>query len=181
MEGMSSPKVRRLLNGLVNDDSRYLEVGVWKGSTFISALTNHKPQFSCAIDDFSEFEGTEEAFRENCRRHLGYEPNLINADFSGVDITSHGLRDIDVYFYDGCHSNQCQTLALTHFLPALAREFIFVVDDWNWEGVRIGTLHGVDLAGLTVVEEYTLPARFNGDTEQCWNGIWVARLQKGAT
>lgn len=100
MEGFSSAKVRRLLNGLVNESSRYLEIGVWKGSAFVSALACRGSQFQCAIDNFN-----------------------------GAD-------------------------------------------------VRIGTYHGVAVAGLTIAEDYALASRGNCDPEYWWNGIWVASLRK---
>ena len=58
LNGMSSPKVRHFLNNLCeHPDTRYLEVGSWRGSTIISALYDNHLTVSevICIDDFSEF------------------------------------------------------------------------------------------------------------------------------
>ena len=38
IDGMSSPKFRHLINNLVDDQTRYLDIGTWKGSVLMSAL-----------------------------------------------------------------------------------------------------------------------------------------------
>jgi hypothetical protein len=59
MEGMSSNKVRHFLNNVCNFDREivinYLEVGVWRGSTFCSAIFNNCLNYAVAIDNFTEF------------------------------------------------------------------------------------------------------------------------------
>ena len=54
LEGMSSPKVRHLLNNLCAlPGARYLEIGSYKGSTWISALYNNSSTLisSTSIDN----------------------------------------------------------------------------------------------------------------------------------
>lgn len=46
---------------------RYMEIGAWKGSTHISALYKNFPEYTIAIDNFSQYEGTLEIFKENCK------------------------------------------------------------------------------------------------------------------
>jgi hypothetical protein len=61
LNGMSSPKVRHFLNNLCElPDTRYLEIGSWRGSTIISALYHNHTTVSEAIgiDNFSEFHST---------------------------------------------------------------------------------------------------------------------------
>jgi hypothetical protein len=58
LDGMSSPKVRMLLNNLCDrPNTRYLEIGLWKGSTLVSALYNNAKHIdlAIAIDNFSQF------------------------------------------------------------------------------------------------------------------------------
>src|SRR4051812_41711122 len=50
IQGMSSPKVRHFLNNLCTmNDSHYLEIGCWKGSTFVSSLFNNEKTVLSAI------------------------------------------------------------------------------------------------------------------------------------
>ena len=58
LDGMSSPKVRALLNNLCDKKgTRYLEIGSWKGSTLISALygNEHMVDLAIGIDCFNQF------------------------------------------------------------------------------------------------------------------------------
>ncbi len=49
-------------------------------------------------------------------------------------------KPIDLYFFDGCHSVDAQYKAVSYFLPAMAKEFIMVIDDWDMNKVRVGTM-----------------------------------------
>jgi hypothetical protein len=54
LPGMSGKKSRVLLNELVQPDIKYLEVGVYVGSTFISACYKNNPISAQSIDLFAE-------------------------------------------------------------------------------------------------------------------------------
>jgi len=178
LPGMSSAKVRHLLNLLVASCNKYLEIGVWKGSTIISALYKNKPQEYFAIDNFSEFGGPKNEFIGNFQSALGHPPKLFDVDCFSVDPLSLGIKDIDMYFYDGSHEEHHQSLALTHFYDSLADEFVFIVDDYSWEKVAAGTQAGIKSANLQILEEFVLPSSKINDSEQWWNGLYVARLAK---
>lgn len=49
-------------------------------------------------------------------------------------------------------------------LPALDSTFVFIVDDWNWEQVRRGTLDAIAAAGACL--EYGLEIRTTSDGSQ---------------
>ena len=60
--------------------------------------------------------------------------------------------------------------------------FIFIVDDWNWQHVREGTLVAIEKLNLKVL--YAKEVRLTSDNSTThasntwWNGIYVAVLQK---
>ena len=63
--------------------------------------------------------------------------------------------------------------------------FIFIVDDWNWQHVREGTLVAIEKLNLKVL--YEKEVRLTSDNSHTpqplaintwWNGIYVAVLQK---
>jgi len=181
LPGMSSGKVRHFLNNL--QPRRYLEVGVWRGSTFISACFGNALESATAIDNFSSFQDDDRGevqFVEHVRQHLPGQPfELKNQSF--FDIPASDLpRDIDVYFYDGDHSREAQRRAIVHAWPALGCESIVVVDDSNMPGVMEGTRQGLREVQAQVLHEWHLPAHYNGDTEQWWNGLYVAAVRKTA-
>ena len=180
IQGMSSIKVRNLLNLLVNiNDARYLEIGVWKGSTFYSALVNNNPTHAIAIDNWSEFGGPFAEFQQN----INLLPSYINRTFYNGDCFDQQVKNkinkkFNIYFYDGGHSMEQQKQALTEYINYMDNDFIFICDDWNWSNVVQGTYQGIFQSNLKIVKEWTLPAEFNGDTKNWWNGLWVAHLRK---
>ena len=176
-EGMTSLKVKSLLNGIVKEEgTRYLEVGVWKGATFHAALDGNKPEVAVAIDNFSQFEGSEAIFLENLKSEAG-KFQFVNSDSFSVDLTCIP-SPFNVYFYDGDHTDEAQEKALTYFLPALSDEFIYICDDWNFKPAKDGTRRGIALSNLEVVKCWELPADRNGDTVNWWNGVCVVVLRK---
>lgn len=178
--GMSSPKVRHLLNNLCQRDrARYLEVGVWAGSTFVSALFGNRNTVTAAdaIDNFSQFGGTRKTFDDNCRRHIVDVPFTVHE--SGFrDVTPDLTPLVNIYFYDGDHSAADQRDAILHFQPCLANEFVLLVDDWNWPDVKCGTYEALAKSGMRLGRYWELPADYNGDTAQWWNGLFVAVINK---
>ena len=180
MEGMSSKKVRMFLNELMEADTRYLEIGVWKGSTFISAMYGKKPEAAFAIDNWSQFGGNATVFSNNCVAHDVLDFITFHRDcFNLSDEEKKQIKNINLYFYDGGHKAHDTKAALTYYLPMLADEFILIIDDWNWEPVKLGARAGIEETGIKIKKEWELPADRNGDTAKWWNGVYVAVCEKG--
>ena len=182
LEGMSSPKVRHLLNNLCSlSNTHYLEVGVWKGSTWISALyKNHKKIVSAtAIDNWSEFGGPEHSFRLNCKTFL---KKSINYSFFNSDSFKFNLSNIstpiNIYFYDGNHTALSQEMAFTYYDPIFADTFIAVIDDWDWPSVHEGTRAAFAKLNYTILFEASLHSNGINDAETWWNGIGIFVLKK---
>jgi len=58
INGMSSPKVRYLINNIcsISGISNYLEIGTWRGSTLISSINNNNNiKLALGVDNFSQF------------------------------------------------------------------------------------------------------------------------------
>lgn len=182
--GMSSAKVRHLLNNLCESPgARYLEVGTYAGSTFVSALFRNSFTTTAAlgIDNYSQFGGFE-TFKTVTENYLIPGTfSFLKEDFRKVDLAKE-QPGTNVYFYDGGHSIEDHRDAITHFWDSLADVFVLVIDDWLEPEVRIGTQEAFNeiLNGDSFVirETWELPSRGNGDTEQWWNGVLVAVIQK---
>lgn len=178
--GMSSPKVRHFLNNVVNFPScRYLEIGCWKGSTIISALYQNNPEKFWVIDNFKEFGNVKDEFNKNYESNIIRPLNLIEEDFLTVDLNKTDISNVNVYFYDGNHTDESHKQALKHYYYSLSNEFIFIVDDWNWEIVKNSTLNVIKELKFTVLYESVLPAALEGqDMDQWWNGVYAVVLKK---
>jgi len=185
MDGMSGRKTRHFYNNLLNiEDARYLEIGVWKGSSVCAAMCENKATV-VAIDNWSEFYGPKGEFLQNFTRYIGNNSAyFIEDDCFKVDITQ--LPRFNIYMYDGEHSADSHYKALVHYYECLDDTFIFIVDDWNWPQVRSGTLDSFKQLNLSVLYEREIRTTnddthpIHGSPEQlAWhNGIYVAILQK---
>lgn len=176
MRGMSSPKNRHFLNRLLEiPDARYLEIGTWLGSTLYSALYKNSPVHATAIDNFSQFDGTLEKFQENMS-DVGCDYEFINQDCFSLNEKLD--KKYNIYFYDGDHTALDQEKALTYYYDNLDDEFIYICDDWNHKPAQIGTEKAIKEMKFKVVEHWELEARYNGDTENWWNGLLVCVLNK---
>jgi len=180
--GMSSSKVRHFLNNICSlSNSVYLEIGCWKGSTWISSLFGNQDcmKFAYAIDNWSEFGYQKNIFEEHCNKFLKNKKyDFFSHDAFTIDLQSLGKRPINIYFYDGNHSIDSQELAFTYFNEIFDDSFIAIVDDWNCMEVQEGTEKAFKKLNYEIIFEKILPADYNGDTRKWWNGLYVAVLRK---
>lgn len=182
IDGMSSPKNRHLLNNLCSiKNTHYLEIGCWKGSTFISALFNNQSTLlsTSGIDSWIESEAAYLEFQQNCLTHIPDQPYDVYSEDCFSRHPNEYIKDkITLYFYDGGFTKEDLAKAFLFFNDVFDDLFVAIVDDWNWAQVREGTFEGFETLNYTILYEINLPARFNGDTEQWWNGLYVAVIRK---
>lgn len=80
--------------------------------------------------------------------------------------------------YDGDHSEASHYNALNHFLPYLDKEFIFIVDDWNWDYVRNPTMESISKNNIKII--YQNEIRTTNDNSAIYEPIGSAiPTQKG--
>mmetsp|Transcript_24343 Transcript_24343/g.54892 ORF Transcript_24343/g.54892 Transcript_24343/m.54892 type:complete len:377 (+) Transcript_24343:39-1169(+) len=204
VKGMSDSSVRHLLNNLASaSGTNYLEVGSWRGSTFVSALANNEYTVdnALAVDTWAHAQnetqvfGTGEeslaAFEANVARFVSDGPSWLHMqrDFRTLrDLTFRtqghaydppGPIKFNVYFFDGPHEALDHEAALVSVLLHLSRTFVYLVDDWNYLPVQEGTFKAVVSLGLEVIWAETLGGgRPNGHTGPWHNGLWVAVLHQ---
>ena len=181
LNGMSGGYYRLLINNIIKaiEDPRYLEVGSWKGSTVCAAMFNNKCKATC-IDNWSEWGGPKEDFLANTNTfaNTDVEFTFIESDFRNVDYSS--LGKFNVYLFDGPHSEQDQYDGIVITQPALDEEFILIVDDWNWQQVRQGTMTALQNLNLKVLESISITFTPHLCCEETrWhNGYFIAVISK---
>lgn len=183
LEGFSGTKTRHFYNNLLVDGARYLEIGTWKGSSVCSAMYGNKATVVC-IDNWSEFGGPKDEFLVNFEKFKGEnDATFIENDCYKVDVSL--LPKFNIYMYDGNHTDESHYKALLHYYNCLDDVFIFIVDDWNWEDVRNGTLASIQTLNLKVLYEKEIRLTLDNShtphpeaNDTWWNGIYVAILQK---
>jgi hypothetical protein len=179
MEGMSGAMTRCFYNNLLDmDDVRYLEIGVWKGSSACSAMCGNKASVVC-IDNWSQFNGPKNDFMTNVAKFQGNNTvEIVEGDAFEIDV-SQFKHTFNVYMYDGDHRREKQEKALTHYYDVMDDVFIYVIDDWNLEEVRAGTYDAITKLGLVIEykrELFTPENNVYSDT--WWNGIGTFVLRK---
>ena len=176
LTGLSSKKIRIFLNELIKEDTNYLEVGTFTGSTFVNAMYGNKPMSATVIDSFSAEDSWEMdmkvdvtyhgnkiknglflLFLENCRRSNIQDFTCIQGDcFNLLFPDKFEIRNVDTYLFDAGHSNEDHTKAITYYLNNLADVFIYIVDDWNDPIVREGTRLGFESSFVKIHKEWEI-------------------------
>lgn len=186
MQGMTGEMTRHFYNNLLDiDNSVYLEIGAWMGSSCCSAMYGNKANVTI-IDNFSEFGDPKLILLNNIEKYKGdNDCTFIEADCFTYD-KSLFKNKFNIYLYDGHHSEDCQYRALEYYIPVMEDVFIFIVDDWNWSAVRVGTFKSIITNGLEIVWKkeirLTNNDEFTPNQEEAkstwWNGIACFLLKK---
>jgi len=159
MWGMSGRKYRCFINSLVEKTPapRYLEIGSFTGSSLCSAIFGNNVD-AVAIDNWSQLTdwaegGSSHQFLANLARFKGAaRVSFLERDCREVDYQDLAriLGSFNVYFYDGPHSTEEQYDGVARVQPALTPSYVQIVDDWNWDWVRQGTLSAMTDLGLRI-------------------------------
>lgn len=183
--GMSGRKGRMFLNNILYDQSNYLEVGTWKGSTLCSYLFGKNLNKSFSIDNYSQFDNPKEELLKNITKFSNTNNHShIESDSFDINLKNYGIENIDVYFYDGAHKLEDHENSLVYYINCLSDIFIFIVDDWNGEDVRLGTFNAINKLNLkthlyvSLPEVEVLMSTSHGNSEGYWNGFGVFVLEK---
>lgn len=173
IEGLSSHRVRCLLNNLCRSFVRhhgYLEVGVFNGSTLISAAYALPELRFVGVDDWSTTQSSGVLDRNISM--LAPHVRFIEGDFRKVNVEG----PFDVAFYDGSKEEPILRGCLKKLLPMI-RGGILVVDDvtelGRWGETERFLFEEVKALGLRFDLYCKLSAEFTGDMDNWWNGIAV--------
>ena len=161
--GFTSPCIRHLMNNLGALSTRYLEIGVHRGATFVSSLyKNLEIEQAVAIDNFSEFNESgdiKSSFLQSMETFKGTVPTwtLIDrdcwSDKTWSDLLVYLKNPVDLYLYDGAHDYESQYKAIAKFTSLLKKQFILCVDDYDWKDVARGTEDAIKDLQLEIVTD----------------------------
>ena len=190
--GLSSDTIRHFLNNLCShEDTVYLELGTYVGSTFFAASQGNKTK-CFGVDDFSEpnckpmmdhVKWTEignpyDTFVDKWNKHENGNSVFLKSAVSELtEEDFEGYRP-NVVFYDANHDMIEQMNNLNHILPFLDDKFILIVDDANFDGVVEGTVQFVKENELTCYFERKILSSVVENPTSWWNGIHVLVLEK---
>lgn len=186
VRGFSCPPIRRLFNHLCNIEGGvvYLEVGLFCGATFVSSFNPNLTAIGIEdhSQDFSEgFELVKKELKENIDKFSDRAKEVYVHYEDCFKIDKDNLPDnIDIFFYDGNHSEENQAKALPYFFDKMADKFIFIVDDFNWPEVFNGTNRALaELAEKIDVEYAQVLRGYQLQNDPIWhNGLCVYLIKK---
>jgi len=153
----------------------HLHIGLYTGGSFVGALYGNQDALSSAIgiDWFQDDWGYKEICYDICNKFLlNHNYQIIEGDCFSID-KSIFQQPINVYVYDADHSQIAHEKAFTYYNDVLAKTFIAIVDDWEWEDVREGTFNAFDKLGYVVLYQNKIPGN-----EKTGNGQYVAVIRK---
>lgn len=177
MEGMSGNKTRHLYNNICSlNGANYLEIGTWKGSSFISAFYGNDIN-SIVIDNWTEFNGPKNEFLSNVDNFCpGKKFNFIEKDcFKVTDDEIKSVYDsIDIYLYDGSHDYEAQRKAITYYKNLFSKYVIIIIDDFrgDWPNIKKGTYDGIEESGLIIHHKIEIITyQESTGRSEYWNGF----------
>ncbi len=181
IKGMSTPKVRHLLNNLCELFTSYLEVGTWMGSTLVSAAWGNKLE-TFGIDNFSEIHDgrVQDEVRNQLLNNLKLTqynpPHFIEGSCWDFNLIDSQIKPgwIDIYLYDGAHDELSQHDGITKFDKYLAKTCLILIDDWELSSeVGLGTLNGFRELPHKIIHSWTVTK-----AEGFHNGLYIALVEK---
>lgn len=195
IEGMTGIKTRHFYNNILKlENANLLEIGCYKGSSTCSFMDGNNASITC-IDNWHDFilnelhnnvdkNGPIQEFISNTNQYKGRNRfTFYNEDCFSIDTTK--LEKYNIYLYDGDHTYESQYKALTYYINNMEDVFIFIVDDWNWEPVRRGTMDAIRDLKLKNIWSHEIRLT-NDDTHtpediarnSWWNGCYICILTK---
>jgi methyltransferase family protein len=152
----------------------FVNVGVWRGFTFLSGMTCNEDKICVGIDDFSLFSGPEASFRREFDARKSENHSFHTMDYRDYFAKIHD-QPIGLYCYDGDHSYESQWRALEIAEPYFAEECLVLVDDSNWLHVRRATL-GFAAASPRAYRVLMDVGTTDPEHPTLWNGILLLRV-----
>lgn len=155
----------------LDDGEHYVEVGTYRGTSLISAMTGNDGGLFVAVDNWSLGNGSNEQLVANLDRY-GFPATIIDGD--AFETLRRGVpTPVGVYYYDNGHEYEQQLDGLRLAEPYLASPALVIVDDTDWERVE----RAVDdylAAQPRATEIYRADGKDRGHPEW-WEGMRVLR------
>ena len=188
--GLTSNKVKHFINNICEmPDTSYLEVGVYQGAMFASALEKNNIVAN-AVDNWSdtsnvpmrdidikaEKDDTKKVFLKNIRPHVsGKSITIVDSD--SEDSLSKIPVKSNVVLYDGEHTVEAHYNFLTKYNSKIDNTFCLIIDDWNWSQVRQGTERSIEKLGYKILFKEEIYTE-GEDPNDFWNGLGIFVLNK---
>jgi len=193
IHGITSNKIRCFLNNICSIGGTYLEIGVFRGATFCSAIYQNNIH-AIGLDNFASPNlmpmGVSQKLASYLKRGIDVPPqedfinnvkrfgnpehlDIYKTDYTSFDYTQ--LPKVNIVFYDGDTRYHDQYTVLKKILPLFSEQTILIMDDWNWNSGAIDDLIKEENLIVTFKEEIFTQGE---DMGSFWNGLGVFLIEK---
>ncbi len=176
---MSTLAIAAIINEAVagmSSENTFVNVGIWHGFSFLSALINNPGKICVGVDNFSEFGGPKEHFMPRFERLKSTNHFFYDMDYLDYFAQIH-KRQIGFYFYDGNHSYSNQLQGLKVAEPFFSPECLILVDDTNWDEPYRATFDFMNQSPNSYRTLLDVRTRHNCHPT-FWNGVLVIQRMK---
>lgn len=192
IHGITSNKVRSFLNNICSIGGTYLEVGVFRGATFCSAIYGNDI-YGIGIDNFASPNlmpmGVSQKLATYLKQRLDVSPqedfinnvkqfgntekiDVYKTDYTTFDYTE--LPKLDIIFYDGDTRFHDQYVTLKKIIPQFSERTILIMDDWNWNSGAINQI--IEEEGLYVTHKREIFTH-GENMDDFWNGLGIFLIE----
>jgi len=175
--GLTSPRVKKLLNALSKHVDTYLEIGSAMGATAsaiecktIHCVDNWKENIQPETDEFILPVNTKQEFDKNITNAIVHDGDLFTIDKSEIN-------NVGLFFYDGPHDLETTRDAVKYYSDCFDDIVIMVFDDANWMGVTAGANDGIMESGYEILYSKNVLNDIE-DEGMWWNGLYLVVAQK---
>lgn len=193
IHGITSNKVRCLLNNICSIGETYLEIGVFRGATFCSAIYGNNIH-AIGLDNFASPNlmpmGVSQKLATYLRQNIETSPqedflgnvkkygkhgmvDVFKTDYTTFDYTI--LPQLDIVFYDGDTRFHDQYITLKKVIPQMSQQSILIMDDWNWKSGALEKIIEEDKLVITHQREIFTDGE---DMDSYWNGLGIFLIEK---
>lgn len=172
-------KISHFYNNILSfPDTRLLRIGI-SYSCISSFMYGNKAKIICILPDNSELGFDKMRFLKMFEKFKG-DNEVIFMDWFEVDTTTH----FNIYMCDGNHNSYNRLKCLLQYYSCLDEIFIFIINQWNFNAVKMETKDLIKNVNLKVLYEKEIIINHNFKPpsselqDTWWNGIYVAILQK---
>lgn len=181
VDGLTSPRVQKLLYALGKHSTNYLEIGSAMGATAhavaksgisVNCVDNWSVDIQPMSEEFLLPDNTKDEFIKNMK---GFNVNIFDNDIFATDKSK--IKNVDLFFYDGPHDLETTMKAVKYYSECFSDTAILVFDDANWEGVVQGADFGISSAKLKKIYSKML-LNSPENKNMWWNGLYIVVVQK---
>ena len=185
--GLTSIRVKTLLNSLAKFSGSYLEIGSYLGATAYAVL-QHNTINAYFVDNWAQEiqpqrtditlpPTDKEQFLTNIEKYKS-DSQITVFDCDLFEVPTNMLSNvIQLFFYDGPHDEKTTAEAVQYYWSCLQNEAIMVFDDANWEGVVAGANKGIEaMNGQITYKKLMLNTEENAN--EWWNGLYIVIVRK---